>query len=404
MTCCRLARGSVIAAAGAGAAFILTPVDKKWPLHSYVSDEGTAWLRMLDAELAHNLAITATSWGLTPKAPADDAILSTSVMGLGFGNPIGLAAGFDKNGEAIDGLLDLGFGFVEIGTITPLSQPGNERPRMFRLPEDNAVINRYGFNSDGMQQVYDRLVSRRESIGLSSTRGPLGINVGKNKVTSEDQASSDYSKVITKLGPFADYLVVNVSSPNTPGLRNLQKRDLLTNLLKNLVTTRNELTNKPPLVVKVAPDLSDDEIKDIAGAAMDAKIDGIIVSNTTISRPEYLKSENKKETGGLSGAPVRDLSTAVIHKMSKATSSKLPIIGVGGVANGQHAFDKIVCGASLVQMYSMLAYIGPSAAYTANTELAAILKKHGFKSVSEAVGAAHKNPELLPSHLKTTNA
>ena len=402
--CSRLACRSAMAAAGAGAAFYLTPVENKWAIHSFVSDEGTAWLRMLDAELAHNLAITATSWGLSPKAPGDDPILASNVMGLGFGNPIGLAAGFDKNGEAIDGLLDLGFGFVEIGTITPLSQAGNERPRMFRLSEDEGVINRYGFNSDGMQEVYDRLVSRRASIGLSSTKGPLGINVGKNKITSEDQASSDYSKVITKLGPFADYLVVNVSSPNTPGLRNLQKKDLLTNLLKELVTTRNELKNQPPIVVKVAPDLKDQEIEDIAGAVLDAKVDGIIVSNTTISRPETLKSINKIETGGLSGAPVRDLSTTVIHKMSIATSSKLPIIGVGGIATGQDAFDKIVCGASLVQMYSMLAYMGPSAAHNANIELASILKKNGFKSLNEAVGAAHKNPKLLPVHMRTTTA
>eukprot|EP01059_Diplonema_ambulator_P000703 TRINITY_DN10565_c0_g1_i2.p1 TRINITY_DN10565_c0_g1~~TRINITY_DN10565_c0_g1_i2.p1 ORF type:complete len:406 (+),score=126.46 TRINITY_DN10565_c0_g1_i2:48-1220(+) len=382
-----------MAAVGVGA--YLLPAKYKYPVHSWVADRLTDGLRNLDAELAHNLAIEAAKWKLTPVAPPTDPALYTRVCGLGFESPVGLAAGFDKNAEAIEGLFNLGFGFVEVGTITPVGQIGNPRPRMFRLEEDLGVINRYGFNNEGVEAVLPRVkTAERHSK-------PLGINVGKNKVTPEAEAVSDYVKTIEALGPYADYLVINVSSPNTPGLRDLQKRDILEGLLKSVLKTRDELTHKPPLFVKIAPDIDAAQLKDIAAASMNSKVDGVIVSNTTISRPAHLINENKKEAGGLSGAPVRALSTRTIYEMSKATNGKLPIIGVGGIANGRDAFDKILVGASLVQIYSMMAYEGPSIAHRTNTELVQLLKSHGFNSVSDAVGAAHRNPSLLPSDLKT---
>ncbi|KAJ9453514.1 Dihydroorotate dehydrogenase (quinone) [Diplonema papillatum] len=265
---------------------------------------------------------------------------------------------------------------------------------MWRLTEDCGVINRYGFNSEGMAEVSRRLEK------VAEKDRPIGVNVGKNKLTPEDEAAEDYSKGIRKLGSKADYIVINVSSPNTPGLRNLQKKDLLQALLKKVVTVRNELGHRPPLLVKVAPDLDAQELKDVAEASLAAAVDGIIVSNTTIARPETLRSENKAMQGGLSGRPLRARATKAVHDMSLATDQKLPIVGVGGIANGQDAFDKIVVGASLVQLYSMMAFEGPSIGHRVNTELADLLRLHGFKSVKEAVGAAHRNPELMPSDLR----
>eukprot|EP01061_Rhynchopus_euleeides_P030863 TRINITY_DN5113_c0_g1_i1.p1 TRINITY_DN5113_c0_g1~~TRINITY_DN5113_c0_g1_i1.p1 ORF type:complete len:388 (+),score=156.34 TRINITY_DN5113_c0_g1_i1:42-1205(+) len=373
--------GGVVAA---GAAFSLLPKSQKWEVHSAVADLGTTLLRKLDAETAHHAAILAASWKLTPVAPATDPVLFTNCLGLGFESPIGLAAGFDKNAEAIEGLLDLGFGFVEIGTVTPLAQAGNERPRMFRLEEDRGVINRYGFNNDGMDVVEPR-VRAAQKHGK-----PLGINVGKNKVTPEAEAVSDYSKTIRKLGPHADYLVVNVSSPNTPGLRDLQKKEVLQTLLTTLVSVRGELAHNPPILVKIAPDLNPAELKDIADASLAAKVDGVIVNNTTISRPDTLQSENKTQAGGLSGRPLRELATQTISNMYTHLQGRVPIIGVGGIGSGKDAYEKIRAGASLVQIYSMLAYEGPSLAHRANVELAELLKDAGYTSVKDAVGAAHR--------------
>ena len=344
---CKLAAGGGLAAL----AYTQLPVQTKWDIHARLSDTATTALRQIDAETAHNLAIKAASLRLTPVAPETDPVLHTNLLGLGFPSPVGLAAGFDKNAEGITGLLDMGFGFVEIGTVTPVGQAGNEKPRMWRLPEDRGVINRYGFNNGGMEEVYPRVASAQKH------GKPLGINVGKNKVTSEAEAVSDYSKCIRKLGPHADYLVVNVSSPNTPGLRDLQKKDVLQKLLASLVEVRNELSHRPAILVKVAPDLSTSEIKDIASASLGSKVDGVIVSNTTISRPDTLQSENKDKAGGLSGAPLRDLATATVGEMYKQLDGKLPIIGVGGVGSGADAYEKIRAGASLVQLYSLYVHV-----------------------------------------------
>lgn len=338
--------------------------------------------RLLDAESAHKLAIWAASRKLlfAPKiSQHDEDILASKTLGMTFKNPIGLAAGFDKDAEAFDGLANLGFGFIEVGSVTPKPQPGNPQPRVFRLPEDQAVINRYGFNSKGHLAVKTNVENRSSKI-------VLGINLGKNK-TSEN-ATSDYVEGVRTLGPFADYLVINVSSPNTPGLRSLQGKKELEVLTSKVIEARNrELKDRrPPVLLKIAPDLEEQDKIDIASVALKNKVDGLIVSNTTISRPDSLKSSNKSESGGLSGGPVKEVSTLAIRDMYRLTKGQIPIVGVGGVSNGQDAYEKIRAGASLVQLYTSFIYQGPPVAYSVASELADILRNDGFNNVSEAVG------------------
>lgn len=315
---------------------------------------------------------------------------------LTFPNPIGVAAGFDKHAQAMKGLLGLSLAFVEIGSVTPLPQEGNPKPRMFRLVEDRAVINRYGFNSDGLAVVKRRLQEYwEERLRHGGPEGLIGVNVGKNKTTVE--AEEDYIKGVRELGPYADYLVINVSSPNTPGLRSLQRKEAFESLiravqkeLKHSVPT-NIHNRRIPLLIKVAPDLTDHEKKDIAAVALSTGIDGLIISNTTITRPATLQSPHAQETGGLSGAPLKALSTQTIYDLYRLTKhGKVPIIGVGGIGTGQDAYEKIRAGASLVQVYSMLVYEGPGAVKRIKEELAACLARDGFASVEEAVGVAHK--------------
>ena len=346
---------------------------------------------VLDAEQAHNAAVGAAAFRLTPlDRQARDPRLGIRVWGLDFVNPVGLAAGFDKHAEAIEGLGDMGFGLLEIGSVTPKPQPGNPKPRMFRLSEDRAVINRYGFNSEGHETVEKRLKAR----SAAPRTALLGVNVGKNK-TSED-ASADYCSGIAALGPYADYLVVNVSSPNTPGLRALQKKEMLGGLMRDAIAARDEVKKSRgggaplPLLVKVAPDLGEQEKKDIAEAALSEGVDGLIVSNTTVARPETLASAHRGEGGGLSGAPLREKATRTVHDFYRLTKGKMPLVGVGGVGNGADAFEKIIAGASLVQVYSMLVYEGPGAVARMKAELAELLEQHGFRSVEDAVGAAHR--------------
>lgn len=335
-------------------------------------------IRLLDAETAHALAIKALKTGLVPPpARFDDPILRTSVFGLDFPNPVGLAAGFDKNAEVPGPLLAQGFGFVEVGTVTPRPQPGNPKPRMFRLPADRAAINRMGFNNEGRDAMATRLTGRRPGI--------VGVNLGKNK-DSED-AAADYVLGVERLGPLADYLVVNVSSPNTPGLRALQGREPLAALLNAVKEARNKLVRRPPLLLKIAPDLTDEDKKDIAEVLAEVGIDGLIATNTTIARPESLRDPNRKETGGLSGKPVYEPSTRVLGEMYRLTGGRLPLIGVGGISSGHDAYAKIRAGASLVQFYTAMIYEGPGLANRIKRELAELLKRDGFASVSEAVGA-----------------
>ncbi|XP_021112406.1 dihydroorotate dehydrogenase (quinone), mitochondrial isoform X5 [Heterocephalus glaber] len=313
------------------------------------------------------------------------------VLGHKFRNPVGIAAGFDKHGEAVDGLFKLGFGFVEVGSVTPQPQEGNLRPRIFRLPEDQAVINRCGFNSQGLLAVERRLRARQQKQTRLTADGlPLGINLGKNK-TSVD-AAADYAEGIRVLGPLADYLVVNVSSPNTPGLRSLQGKTELCCLLTKVLQERDALqrAQKPAVLVKIAPDLTAQDKEDIACVVRELGIDGLIVTNTTVSRPAGLRGVLHSEAGGLSGKPLRDLSTQTIREMYALTQGRIPIIGVGGVSSGQDALEKIRAGASLVQLYTALTYGGPPVVGRVKRELEALLKEQGFSRVTDAIGADHR--------------
>ncbi|CAG2056864.1 unnamed protein product [Timema podura] len=282
----------------------------------------------------------------------------TEVWRLNFKNPVGIAAGFDKQGESIECLHNIGFGFVEIGSVTPKPQPGNEKPRVFRLDKDKAIINRYGFNSEGHDVVYNRIKYLKSKKGFT---GIIGVNLGKNK-DSKDPID-DYVQGIIKFGDVADYLVINISSPNTPGLRTWQRKEELQHLLETLVVARNNLpgAKKPPLLLKVAPDLTQQDRRDIADVILQDKchIDGLVISNTTVERVRVLNSEHTKQEGGLSGKPLTHLATELIADMYRLTSGTIPIVGVGGIFSGQDAYEKILAGACLVQLYTSFAYHGP---------------------------------------------
>lgn len=339
--------------------------------------------QIVDPEMAHNAAVKVLKWGLLPGQSVEDpASLAVDVWGLRFRTPIGMAAGFDKQGEAVEGLHKIGFSFVEIGSVTPKPQPGNPKPRVFRLLEDNAVVNRYGFNSEGHDSVWERLRKLKDNQNFN---GIVGINLGKNK-TSED-AIQDYVDGIKKFADVADYFVINVSSPNTPGLRMLQNKKDLEQLLTKINEARQSVESKQPLLLKLAPDLSDSEKQDIADVILQAKskVDGLILCNTTVSR-NNLTSPLKEETGGLSGAPLSDVSTAMISDMYKRTRGSVPIIGVGGIFTGADAYDKIKAGASLVQVYTSFTYRGPPVIGKIKRELEDMLKRDGLASIKDAVG------------------
>ncbi|MBA4759757.1 quinone-dependent dihydroorotate dehydrogenase [Sphingosinicella sp.] len=334
----------------------------------------------LDAERAHRLTLRLLT-AMPPSRIADDPpSLRTTVAGLRFSNPVGIAAGFDKNAEVLNPLLRLGFGFVEAGTVTPLPQPGNPKPRMFRLTEDQAVINRLGFNNNGLEQALDKFKERAWHRG---PRGVTGLNVGANK-DSRDRIA-DYALSVEHAAPFVDYITVNISSPNTPGLRTLQSKDELAELLARVMDARGH--RKTPIFLKVAPDVTDADIGDIAVSVVAAGVDGLVVSNTTIERPETLKSAHAPETGGLSGRPLMARSTDVLRAFRQATVGAVPLIGVGGIASADDAYAKIRAGASLVQLYTALVYQGPSLVGAIKTGLAAHLRADGFERVSQAVGA-----------------
>jgi dihydroorotate dehydrogenase len=347
-------------------------------------------LRCLDPEAAHRMTIGALKLGFggSQAKKVDDPILACHVFGLSFANPIGLAAGFDKDAEVTDAMLALGFGFVEAGTVTPRPQPGNSGKRLYRLDEDEAVINRFGFNSQGVAAFAKKLSERKRSgrgIGL------VGANVGKNRDTVD--AAADYAAGVEAVCGFADYLVVNLSSPNTPGLRALQARAQIEDLLLRVLEARHRSApdpKLPPLLAKVGPDLTDDELRDIAEVAVKTGIDGLIIGNTTIDRPPHLRSPDRDAPGGLSGRPLMAPSTACLATMYRYTEGRLPIIGCGGVASGVDAYAKIRAGASLVQLYSALIFHGPKLVEHIKRDLAARLRADGFSSVAEAVGADHR--------------
>ncbi|HZZ37136.1 MAG TPA: quinone-dependent dihydroorotate dehydrogenase [Caulobacteraceae bacterium] len=338
----------------------------------------TQALRNLDPEDAHTLAIAGLKLGLGPRAPADDPILATEVAGLSLPNPVGLAPGFDKNAEVFAPMLRAGFGFAECGTVTPLPQAGNPRPRLFRLSEDRAVINRMGFNNQGLEPFAARLARRG--------RGIVGANIGANK-DSEDRLA-DYTNALRRLWGLASYFTINISSPNTPGLRALQTKAALEELLGRIVFTADSLPEgvSVPMFLKVAPDLEDAEVEAIAETVADNGLAGVIVSNTTISRPP-LRSRHRDEMGGLSGAPLYSLSTEVLRRFRAAADGRFLLIGAGGIGSGAEAYAKIRAGASAVQLYSALAYEGPGLVVRIKRDLAQRLRADGFHSVAEAVGA-----------------
>ena len=326
----------------------------------------------LEPERAHALTLAALRTGLVPAAPADDPILACTVAGLALPNPIGLAAGFDKDAAVPDAMLRLGFGMVEVGTVTPYAQAGNPRPRVFRLAAEQAVINRLGFNNAGLEAALVRLRARRGRPGI------VGVNVGANKDSADRIA--DYVAGVRAAAPLAGYLTVNISSPNTPGLRALQDAGALRELIAAVIESRGGIAT--PLFVKIAPDLSGSEIDAVARQAIDGGIDGLIVSNTTLARDGV----DSREAGGLSGQPLFERSTAVLRSVRAATGGALPLIGVGGVGSGAQAYAKIAAGASAVQLYTVLVYQGPALVARIKAELAALLRRDGFASVAEAIG------------------
>ena len=332
----------------------------------------------LDAEAAHGLTINLLKLlrrnGLTPK-PRWTRSLTTEVAGLRFPNPVGLAPGFDKNAEIADQVLAFGFGYVEVGTLTPRPQIGNDKPRLFRLVEDRAVINRMGFNNCGQEAALERLTRRRGRSGI------VGVNIGANKDSTDRIA--DYVAGVKAMSGVADYLTINISSPNTPGLRQLQDEGELKALLAAVSDARAK--DGPPVFLKVAPDLGDGDPERIARAAIDQGIDALIVSNTTISRPP-LKSRYANEQGGLSGEPLKNLALEALRKLRAASGGEIPLIGVGGIANADDAWERIRAGASLIQLYSAMVYEGPGIARRIVRGLAERLKREGLSNIAELVG------------------
>jgi dihydroorotate dehydrogenase len=334
----------------------------------------------LDSETGHRLAIRGLK-ALPLRGPMPQpGALATEVAGLRFPNPVGVAAGFDKDAEVPDALLGLGFGFTEVGSITPLPQAGNPQPRLFRLVEDAAVINRMGFNNGGAEAALARLRARAGRPGI------VGVNIGANKDSADRIA--DYAIMARKMAPFSSYLCVNVSSPNTPGLRALQDEGALTALIEAVIAARDEVAPDapPPIFLKVAPDLEPADIDAIARIGIDKRLGALVVSNTTISRPA-LRSHHAGETGGLSGAPLRSLALERLRDFRKATGGAIPLVGVGGIATAEHAWERIRAGASLVQLYSAMVYEGPGLGARIVKGLEALMRRDGFASIAEAVGS-----------------
>jgi len=341
-------------------------------------------LHVFDPEDAHGWAIRGLKWGLGPRETGpDDPILAVTLAGLDLPNCVGLAAGFDKNAEVPDAMLAAGFGFVEAGTVTPLAQAGNPRPRLFRLTADQAVINRMGFNNGGLEPFARSLSARKDKGGV------VGANIGANKDAGD--RIQDYVTGLTRLWGLSDYFTANISSPNTPGLRALQTKAALEELLGRLSETREALkvatSADYPIFLKVAPDLEDGEVEAIVEAVVGAGLDAIIVSNTTIARPDSLKSAHAGESGGLSGAPLLEASTQVVKRFHAAAAGRVALIGAGGIASGADAYAKIRAGARAVQLYSALVYGGPGLVTRIKRDLAARLRADGFTAVEDAVGA-----------------
>jgi dihydroorotate dehydrogenase len=350
-------------------------------------------LTWLPREAAHEVSIRALKAGLgrffvdSARPEPDPPILRQDLWGLDFTNPIGLAAGYDKDARVPDAMRQLGFGFAEVGTVTPRPQAGNPKPRVFRLDEDRAIVNRMGFNSGGLDAVVARL-NRRVRVGI------VGVNLGKNRDSAD--AAADYAYGIHRTAGLANYLVINISSPNTPGLRDLQARAPLDSLLRHLLDVRAKTGCQVPLLLKIAPDLTPAERCDIAEIALDTGIDGLIVANTTVARPAGLVGRHAAEAGGLSGRPLFAPSTAVLADIYRRTQGRVPLIGVGGIASAADAYAKIRAGASLIQLYTALVFDGPALVGRIKQELAALLRRDGFASIGEAIGTAHGSGAIRP--------
>ena len=332
-----------------------------------------------DAETAHKITIGALHRLWAPSLPSHDERLAIDVAGIRFPTPVGLAAGFDKDAKAPGRMLGFGFGFVEVGTVTPLAQPGNPSPRAFRLKEDEAIINRFGFNSEGHDVVARRLRRRL------SKKGIVGVNIGANK-DSRDKIF-DYVQGVKRFAQLASYLTINISSPNTPGLRSLQGKSLLRQLVPAIVMARNEAKG-PPLFLKVSPDLNAHEIADVAEISSDGKIDALIVGNTTVARPSSLKSKFAAESGGLSGEPLKDIASQALRDFKKEVGKELPLIAAGGISSAEDAYERLKAGACLIQLYTALAYKGPGLASEIEAGLLRLMDRDGLKSISEAVGSS----------------
>ncbi|MGE0153576.1 MAG: quinone-dependent dihydroorotate dehydrogenase [Reyranellaceae bacterium] len=345
-------------------------------------------LPLIDAERGHRIALWALRNGLLrPETSPDDPVLTTSLMGRMLPNPIGLAAGFDKNALVINATQSMGFGFIEIGGVTPRPQPGNPRPRLFRLSEDHAVINRMGFNNDGMDIIAQRLTLRDPRAGM------VGVNMASNS-DSQDPAR-DFDLLVEKFTPLADYMTIDISCPNTPNGKVFQSKAPLEALLERLKATRARAAQQagvalPCMLIKSAPDLTEQEKRDIAQVALASGIDGMIVSNTTIARPDSLRSRYRSERGGMSGRPLFEMSTRLLAEMYRLTEGKVTLIGVGGIASAADAYEKIRQGAAAVQLYSAMVFHGPHLVHRMKQELAQLLRRDGFASVGAAVGAAHR--------------
>ncbi len=334
----------------------------------------------LDPEIAHDLAIKSIKFNPFPGKMfevEDEHMLNIKLLGKNFPNPIGLAAGFDKSANAYNSLLKLGFGFVEVGTVTPLKQYGNPKPRIFRLEDDKALINRLGFNNDGMESIKTRIKS-------NSKKGILGVNIGPNKETKDQK--NNFCLGLKFFFEIADYITVNISSPNTEGLRDFHDQKKLIDLLSTLNKIKKDNKTNVPLLLKISPDINNSHIPEIADVAIKNNISAIILINTTNGNRDNLRSEMKKESGGLSGEPLDKISTNMIRKFYKELNSKIPIIGVGGVNSGKSAYEKIIAGASLLQIYTSFVYKGPSVAKDIKKELIQILKSEGIKNIKNAVG------------------
>jgi dihydroorotate dehydrogenase len=365
----------------------LTPIEKLRPLKANeITNNLYKKKRLLAKEQANKKQQKVSTTTIHPSSTSER--LESNVWGLHFSSPVGMAAGFDKNAEVIGQLLDMGFGFVEVGGVTPLPQEGNPKPRSFRLTEDQAIINRYGLNSDGALVVRERLAQFKQGEHSRRKKGVLGVNLAKN--TNSTSSEEDYIEGLTILGNEVDFIVMNISCPNVSWTSKLKESDVR-NLIVAVKNARDQHCSKTPILLKIGPDYDQSKMKSLAKIALETKVDGLVVSNTSTSRPATLTSRHASEKGGLSGQPIKERAHATLHTMYKLTNGKIPIIGVGGIANGEDAYARIKAGASLVQVYTAMTYAGPGLIQEIKRDIDSFLIRDGFSNISEAIGVDHQD-------------